>query len=356
MQNDKLIIILWIINIFIFLTDVFTIIFVVWTSTLIEILFFIYFCFSCIYFIYLTYIIFGCSICHNIYLFNKLINLFGIFLLLSLVFWLYEIILLYINSAKFTEYWRNCPYLFTDIDYKSNIGRRCILYYFNSNSRYSYQYLCSFDSSKEFETKIRSKEIKPNNVICIMAKNIFEYNESINQFLNIYQNKIKYYCSRTNIPKIYSFDKNNKSCKKIKNIFIMVSYVLIYIRIIYFCFLPKIIKKMLINNNNNIERRLFNHIIIFSLSNNLNRSNNSTKITENNNNQSRNEDFVRQNTKNIVVENKQEFSVEADINNLGNDNKKIKANEIRLSFNNHEENKLKINNDRSNINIINNNL
>ena len=59
----------------------------------------------------------------------------------------------------------------------------------NTNSRYKYQYICSYDASNDFSL---SKKIKNNTIICTRAKT------SKNN--NIESNKI-YYCSRTNIPK-----------------------------------------------------------------------------------------------------------------------------------------------------------
>jgi hypothetical protein len=50
-------------------------------------------------------------------------------------------------------------------------------------------------------------------------------------------------------------------------------------------------------------------------SGNGNRSNNSTDVSENSNAA---KDFIRENTRNIIIDNKQEISLEVNINNLNN--------------------------------------
>ena len=271
-------------------------------------------------------------------------------MLLSKVFFIFEILILYINSLKFTEYFINCPYLFKDLNNKSSLERRCELYDINSNSRYHYQYVCSYDSSKDFIIKLKRK-IQTNCIICVRLHNIIMTNDILAN-LNEENNYYKYYCHRTDKPIAYSFDKTNKYCKRKVNTFQWISIFLVYIRIIYFFIIIRILKKMAINQNireiNNLLRFLSLHL---NNNNNINTSN-STKVTENEQQNRNNEEFVRNNTRNVVIENNQEFSINYDI---GDNNKGINPADIRLSFPNRRENGINTHNDRSNVNIINNN-
>ena len=352
MNNEKLLIIILIMNIYIFCSDIFTIIATVWVSTKVKILFFFYFCFSCIHFFCISYIVINFVLRKENCLLHKIISKIPLLMLLSKVFFIFEILILYINSLKFTEYFINCPYLFKDLDNNSSIERRCEQYGKSSNSRYQYQYVCSYDSSKDFIMKLRAK-IKPNCIICVRLHNNKETNDILVNLNKENRDYYKYYCHRTNQPSTYSFDKTNKYCKSKVNTFQWISIFLIYIRIIYFFIIIRILKKMAINQNlreiNNLLR--FLSINLNNLNNNINTSN-STKVTENDQHNGNNEEFVRNNTRNVVIENNQEFSINYDI---GDNNKGINPVDIRLSFPNRRGNGINAHNDRSNVHIINNN-
>lgn len=354
MNNEKLLIIILIMNIYIFFSDIFTSIVIIWTSKTIKILFFLYFCFSCINFFCISYIVINFVLHKENCLLNKIILKFPLLLLLSKLFFIFEILLLYANSLKFTEYFVNCPYLFKNLNNSPSLDRRCEQYGININSRYLYQYVCSYDSSKDFIFKLSSK-IKPNNIMCVRLKNtniLLDNNKFSEENIKYY----KYYCHRTNKPSIFSFDKNNKYCKKMVNTLHWISIFLVYSRIIYFFVLIRILRKMAINQNvreiNNLLRFLsINLNNLNNFNNNINTSN-STKVTENEQQNRNNEEFVKNNTRNIVIENNQEFSINYDIED---NNKGINPVDIRLSFPNRRENGINAYNDRSNVNIINNN-
>ena len=123
------------------------------------------------------------------------------------------LIILSLNIIKFFKYWKYCPYLIKDLDYNLHFERRCELYNINHNSRYLYQYICSYDSSKDFKKYYLKYKIQNDNIICIPIKEIKVINEVIYLFNNEYKNINNYYCSRTNIPDNYSF-VNPKNCKK----------------------------------------------------------------------------------------------------------------------------------------------
>ena len=351
MRNEKLLIIILILNIYIFCSDIFTIIAIIWMSTKIKILFFFYFCFSCINFFCISYLVINFILRKENCLLYKIISKFPLLLLLSKLFFIFEILILYANYLKFNEYFTNCPYLFKDLNNNSFDERRCDLYDIYSNSRYKYQYICSYDSSKDYILKLKAT-IKLNSIICVK---IFDKTKSNDILVNLGLKNIdfyKYYCHRTNQPTVYSFDKTNKYCKKKVNAFQWISIFLIYSRIIYFFIIIRILKKMAVNQNirelNNLLR--FLSVNLNNLNNNINTSN-STKVTENEQQNGNNEEFTRNNTRNVVIENNQEFSINYDI---GDNNKAINPVDIRLSFQNRRENGIN-GNDRSNVNIIHNN-
>ena len=127
---------------------------------------------------------------------------------------------------------RNCPYYLDKLDYDLNYDRRCELYDINYNSRYSYQYICSYDSSKDFAEINKEKlkqEIKPDKVICFKYNELYD-NIIINKFKDVYNKKDKYYCSRTNMPQEndYSFVKA-KDCQRTKYfLFLIITFAYIY--------------------------------------------------------------------------------------------------------------------------------
>ena len=349
MNNEKLLIIILIMNIYIFFSDIFTIIAIVWVSTKIKIVFLFYFCFSCIHFFCISYIVINFVLHKENCLLNKIISKIPLLMVLSKVFFIFEILILYINSLKFTEYFINCPYLFKNLNNNSSIERRCEFYDINRNSRYHYQYVCSYDSSKDFIIKLKPK-IQPNCIICVRLRNIIMANDILDN-LNEENNYYKYYCHRTDKPIAYSFDKTNKYCKRKVNTFQWISIFLVYIRVFYFFIIIRILKKMAINQNIREINNLLRFLSLHLNNNNINTSN-STKVTENEQPNRNNEEFVRNNTRNVVIENNQEFSINYDI---GDNNKEIKPADIRLSFPNRRENGINTHNDRSNVNIINNN-
>jgi len=137
-MNDRKIRIFVLIAGFIYLsTEILTLIYFAWMTKAIKITYIIFFCFSivCYIFSFLTFI--------KIYDASVFIG----FLFLNYVIYL---IILSVNLSKFLNYWKYCPYLITDFDYNLHFERRCESYNTNNNSRYLYQYICSYDSSKDF--------------------------------------------------------------------------------------------------------------------------------------------------------------------------------------------------------------
>ena len=238
----------------------------IWTTKAILILFCVYFAFICLRFIqtFSLFILSCCNKCNN--LFDKMTILFGIFFFIFIIFWIFELIILTINYTKFKSYWKYCPYLLSDIKYNNHFERRCELYNINNNSRYSYQYICSYDSSKDFKNDF-SEKIEPNNIVCVSFTKLNINNNIINSFENEYKNQKNYLCSRTNIPEDNSFIKH-KDCNNKKYKYMIAFIILPYIRIICIfwplltiCLMPESMREnenFFIRNFDSISRKSTN--------------------------------------------------------------------------------------------------
>ena len=241
MAYNKIIKIAFLINeiIFSFLI-IFISFFLIWASKLLKIIYYIIFCIS--FLLFLIHIII--SFCKR-----KLesLKIFYIFVAFLLLIYISETIILWLNNINYNLFWNNCPYLIQDLDYNLNLKRRCELYSLNNNSRYSYQYLCTFNSEKDFNENIILLEKKQQNkVVCGKPKYIYKNSNSI-RLLNYYKNKTEFFfCNRTNIPKDDSFiakekctdDKDNKII-----IFFILSVIICLIFFIYIIIVIKFIKK-----------------------------------------------------------------------------------------------------------------
>ena len=134
------------------------------------------------------------------------------------------------------------------------------------NSRYLYQYICSYDSSKDFNVK---KEInyknknKKENIICLPYKNIIKDNKIIEPFNNEYNNSKKYYCSRTNKPADYNYAKLEDCNNKIKiafSFFFLVITIIqgIYLKIYYTSIRKSHYYKHKLVEDKNLSIKIFN--------------------------------------------------------------------------------------------------
>ena len=121
---------------------------------------------------------------------------------------------------------KNCPFILTD-DLSGHYKQRCELYNINNNSRYSNQYICSYNPMNEFGYKSYylkgftiyvarkiNKKIEDDYLVCVDFIKTIDYNQIVNSFCEEYIDENKYYCSRTDQPKKY--DKvDDKNCKSI---------------------------------------------------------------------------------------------------------------------------------------------
>ena len=348
---DKCRIINWILGIIFFIFNILTPFCIIWTHVSLQVLFYITFFPLCSIYIFILLIeisIYGKYLKSLKYKLEKRICLFTlIFFLLSFTFG----IILFINLGRFEKFIKNCPFYLDKLDYGLYFDRRCELYDTNYNSRYSYQFICSYDSSKDF-INIKSKliqEIKPDSVICTKFNELID-NNIIKNFKDVYIKKDIYYCSRTNMPQEndFSFAKA-KDCRKTKynlmlslTFFDFFQYIYPMFYIIIFsinrrnAYRREFRDRMRNRNdlapparNDSIGRailRIHNDLINLGrflhlirnmvILNNLSPSNNSTERSEN---PGEDIDFRQEKTINIIIENKEEFIIDQNIKNISSD-------------------------------------
>ena len=306
--------------------DILILPFSIWTTTALKVLYCIYMSYNIIRFI-LIFMVFIIAISNKC---DKIIDILSIILFIVnfifIFFIVFQLIIITVNYRKTGNYWKNCPYTINDLKYDLHIKRRCELYNININSRYSYQYICSYDSSKEFKSKL-SIEILPNKVVCNPFKNLIDNNDIVKSFENEYKNEKKFYCSRTDLPKDYSFAKH-KNCNENQKNYMIAFLVLSYLRIIVFI----------------IYIICFIFIFIFGMEENIRIRNAFQNISRKSTfesdspNQNQNHDFIRQKAINIIIENKKEYIVETNIQSLNqnNPNNRIDNNILTMRENNNE--------------------
>ena len=380
MSIKNVILILSIIGASSFLFNILRIALSLWTTIGIKVCFYICFFIISIFYLFLSLLPLYFHGCENKYI-NQVKKFYIYYLYFFFVFSFIEFITLSVNISKYDKYLKVCPFSLSNLSYGSKLKRRCELYNNNTNSRYSYQYICSYDPSKNLKNNFTSK-IYPNQAICIEAKKINDNNEILKLFNEEYKDKKKYYCSRTNLPNMTDFNFiNPKYCNNIsKYSGTIIFYIFSIIQIFIFCFVfinievvfNSYIQRTAILNLNNINR--INRIIRAEVNNQRliffgrildilvdlirrenSNSRDSTKISEHQEEENNNNEINK--TKNIIIENKEEFSIETNIKNLSQlkENKidnQVNLDQIQLSFAiNSEENKI---NNNENKNIVNN--
>ena len=318
-----------------FILDIIIIFFSFWSNNILKILFYIYFFFSCVRFIqgFFLYIISKSFKYKIIKFYDIMIGIFFILYIISILFLILELIVITLNYKSLKEFWINCPYIIGDLKYNLHIKRRCELYNINNNSRYSYQYICSYDSSKDFRNHL-SLENKSDKVICIQFKELVDNNNIIELFKKEYKKEKKFYCSRTNIPEDYSYAKHS-DCNEKKNKFMLAILILPYLRILFIfwpCYMGLIVFDMNTNRRNYFRRN-----------NNVNISRKSTDISETH---KKNIIFIKKETKNIIIENKKVYRININIKEL-EPKTKINNNE---TFN--ESNYIEANSENKNFSFI----
>ena len=107
-----------------------------------------------------------------------------------------------INILDYEKYRKVCPFTLDNID-----------------SRYSFQYICSYDPSNDLKNlELNKDEYESSNkleiVRCLLANNLIKDNEIIFDFASEYKNINKYYCSLVFKPKLNILINNDISLQK----------------------------------------------------------------------------------------------------------------------------------------------
>ena len=158
-----------------------------------------------------------------------------------------------LNYSFYTKYKIICPFTMKDINLKSHLKRRCEFYNLNSNSRYSYQYICSYNPKDDFKKLILTKdeydeENKLELIRCILVKNLLNDNNIINEFDKEYDDIDKYYCSLIYEPKKNNYI-NYKECDKNRFNIYALALPLNFIQLVFAFIFLSACRKM---ENNNI--------------------------------------------------------------------------------------------------------
>ena len=204
----------------------------------------------------------------------------------------------YINNYKLDTYVQNCPFTLTS-DLNNSLyfeTKRCELYNIYNNSRYKYQYICSYNPSGAW-TNEKSKNGLPK-IQCVSKVNDLTNFEVINEFTKIYQSmniSELYYCNLVEIPIKNEFVPERYCNTKVPlhykfNLLFHISYLIV----LFFRDLYKYLEEhMLIS----IERELRN--LIRDL---INKEDDKCS-TDNDEANSNNESFIEEDEINLIVEN-----------------------------------------------------
>ena len=314
-----------------FLNNILILRYNIWTTKTIKILYNICFCFLFLCYFYSCLL----EIILNKFCLRKIRRMMYrksniiIFLLFYLVLIFCENFILDINDGKYRKYLKICPYTISDLDLNLHLRRRCDLYNINNNSRYSYQYICSYNSALEFrykenqidlqkKAKKLEKEINPDYVICLKVESLIKNNSIIDSFSKEYTNSEIYYCSRTNKPNDFSFATHKDCNSKIKKGFIYIFNFICFLQIFYFQIYMRYMSLRF--------RRLYN----FQNGNmpHFHQFNNPNDVTKDSENSIEINNFRKENTINIIIENKEIFPIKSDIKKCISVNKRENKNNI----------------------------
>jgi hypothetical protein len=300
-------------------------IFSIWTSIFIKILFylgFVFGIFSCIYSFIFVYITFDLKINYSYYtkLFKFSYNLFGKLNVFLQAFLIFTKLLYSINYFYFAKYHKNCPFSLSSDLFSNNTSyyekRRCELYNIYTNSRYKYQYICSYNASKDFENDKSDNGL--DKIICTPKMSNISNNNIINQFSTLYYNNNSelFYCNRVDLP-TKNADIKDEYCNNKKD-FSTLFYILFLIVEILRLFFGKLYKQLqedliirIATDFLNQARRLLD-------------DNNDNCSTDNDESNSNNISFDEENDENIIVENNEVSNVDLNIKDYDENEKKPK--------------------------------
>ena len=285
------------------LLDILTLIFCKWPTLLVETIFYIFFISTHISSIYLNiYIYIKYDIKMQCINNNKYYKFFYYLFTILIGFSLFIKPFIILENID-ANYLKECPFTFgKELTHHKILNyekRRCELYNVYNNSRYKYQYICSYDATEDF--KVNKTLDGLDKVICTKkVNNIKDNNNIINKFIEIYENnKINkfFYCSITEKP-VRNNRNREEYCNANTNILILFVILQFFTFIIVLTSQISLLEDIEHNNRLIEEQRHTNYI------------ESSTQCDEENNN---NISFKKEKDRNIIIENNQEYSIEVDI-------------------------------------------
>ena len=255
----------------------------------------------------------------------------------------------------------------SDINLDLHPIKKCLLYNINHNSRYSFQYICSYDPSNELKKlELNKDEFETSNkldiVRCLTVNNKLSEN-MVSEFINEYNDTNNYYCSLVYQPKYNNF-VNFKECDKNRSKVNYSFLFLLYFQIIYIWIMNICLK----NNHHRREieglreryeegnpyrfnrlqglislNRMLNllrEIININIIENMSESHMSTEKSEKANENEIDDNPGEEKTKNIIIDNRENYEINVNIKNLYKEkeiqNDPINLDQINLDLNSNE--------------------
>ena len=230
----------------------------------------------------------------------------------TIIYFLIEIINFY-NYQGFSTFINNCPFTLTSDLYSNNSSyfetKRCELYNIYNNSRYKYQYICSYnpyDDLKNEKTKDGLQKMQ-----CLQKINNQDNFKLIDEFTKIYQKmniSQLFYCNRIDIPIKNEFIPE-KYCNNGENlnlkvhILLQISNMIATIFNFLFIDLIKYMQKIIQNEIlNEIERII--------------REKEDNCSTDNDESNSNNVSFIEEDEINMIVENNSVHNIDMNMTDL----------------------------------------
>ena len=257
----------------------------------------------------------------NLFICSNYLLVITIFICRSLLDWFYTI-------GAYYEYRQICPFTLSNNETQHE-ERVCKLYNIYNNSRYKYQYICSYKAFIEEKKNYDGMDM----MICIPKIRDNTKNNIIEKFTKEHPSKTLYYCSRINRLKKNNYIKDEYCNKKI-NIPLLFFFIhLIYYYLFYLHF------KFIINIYENSDI----YLIEEQYNNSDFSSDTATQCSENNINNG--SSYIKQDDKNIIVENNKVYEVEVNIKNFAENKNNMEQ------IINSEENSINENMNDTNINF-----
>ena len=275
-----------------------------------------------------------------------------------------ELVIGIVNSNKYTDYYKNCPFYFGLFELNKCKNRRCL----PIESNY---YICSYDASNKIYSSnycLYSKyDIESNqqldavkigvNIICEKATYKYDHINVDLFFSECDNNTDIYYCYRKDNFKIYSnignhncdnenvCDKNHKILGISEIVLIIICCLIQFIFVIFLCKIFRMEHRKKPAQNivnvgtlNTTSARNLNRRRSRSRNRSRSRKNESNASTEGNKNQEDIKDFKIEKAKNILVENKEVFVLKSSIT-FSSDRMKERKGSENQKINNENNNK-----------------